>query len=123
MDAQIKNGDSSHYNVPMPFIIAFGNHPILENAAKECTEQLKVKFQEFSKTCQQDILASRRAAVEKLLESLTNYEQECLKIGQTAWLEQCRQVSRKNIYDGQYAHCTAGRKTHCTAGLRLSKSQ
>lgn len=103
MDAQIKNGDSSHYNVPMPFIIAFGNHPILENAAKECTEQLKVKFQEFSKTCQKDILASRRAAVEKLLESLTNYKQECLKIGQTAWLEQCRKVSRKNIYDGQYA--------------------
>ena len=103
MDAQIKNGDSSHYNVPMPFSIAFGNHPILENAAKECTEQLKVKFQEFSRRCQKDILASRRAAVEKLLESLTNYKQECLKIGQTAWLEQCSKVSRKNIYDCQYA--------------------
>ena len=81
MDAQIKNGHSSHYNVPMLFIIAFGNHPILENAGKECTEQLNVKFQKFSKTCQKDILASRRAAVEKLLESLTNYKQECLKIG------------------------------------------
>ena len=45
----------------------------------------------------------RAPAVEKLLESPTNYKQECLKIGQTAWLEQCRKVSRKNIYDGQYA--------------------
>ena len=56
MDAQIKNGDSSLYNIQMSFIIAFENHPILEDAAKECTEdagmecteQLKVKFQEFS---------------------------------------------------------------------------
>ena len=53
MDAEIKNGNSSLYNVQMSSIIAFENHPILEDAVKECTEdaamecteQLKVKFQ------------------------------------------------------------------------------
>ena len=56
MDAEIKNGNSSLYNVQMSSITAFENHPILEDAVKECTEdaamecteQLKVKFQELS---------------------------------------------------------------------------
>ena len=88
------NGDSSLYNVQMPFIIA-GNHPILEDAEKESTVQLKLKFQVFSKTSQKEILASRRAAVESSL--------NCSLTTNKTWQEQCRKVSRKEIYDGQYA--------------------
>ena len=91
--------------VQMPFNKAFGNHPILEDAAKECTEQLKVKFQEFIKTCQKDILASRRAAVEKLLELLTNYKQECLKIQWTYCLAGAMQERFKKKYLRQPICC------------------
>ena len=51
----------------MAFTIAFENYLVLEDAAKECTEQLKVKFQEFSKALQMDILVSRLGAVESSL--------------------------------------------------------
>ena len=65
----------------MSFTTAFENYLVLEDAAKECTEQLEVKFQEFSKALQKDILPSRPSAEEKFLKLLTNYKrQECHKM-------------------------------------------
>ena len=82
-DAQINNGNSPLYKleIHMSVTTAFENYLVLEDAAKECTEQLEVKFQEFSKALQKDILPSRPSAEEKFLKLLTNYKrQECHKM-------------------------------------------
>ena len=48
----------------MPFIIAFGKSSHIGECSKGINCTAKEKFQEFSKTCQKDILASTRIAVE-----------------------------------------------------------